>query len=89
MYVRPIRVYGWFTFHDRESTQAGFKTIIQQLPIPYSGYTPHESSMGGTIGLKFFVDHNNKLRMVVDGRSEFHTDDYACVIIDFMETPIT
>lgn len=89
VYVRPIRIYGWFTFHDRESTQAGFKTVIQQLPIPYSGYMPHESSMGGTIGLKFYVDHNNKLRMVVDGKSEFHTDDFACVIVDFMETPIT
>lgn len=88
MYVRPIRVYGWFTFHDRESTQTGWVSKIMQLPIPYSGYTPSQSPSGNEIGLKFYVDNNNKLRMVVEGKSEFHTDDFACVIVDFMETPV-
>ena len=91
VYVRPIRIYGWFTFHDYVNTQTSWEYRIQQLPIPYSGYKPIESSSGttDTIGLKFYVDHNNKLRMVVDGKSNFHTEDYACVIVDFMETPIT
>lgn len=88
VYVRPIRIYGWFTFHDYESTQTGFKTIIQQFPIPYFGYEPIEAPSGEKIGLKFYVDHNNKLRMVVDGKSYFNQDDFACVIVDFMETPV-
>ena len=88
VYVRPIRIYGWFTFHDYENTQTSWEYRIQQLPIPYSGYKLIESP-SDTIGLKFYVDHNNKLRMVVDGKSNFHTEDYACVIIDFMETPTT
>lgn len=90
VYVRPIRIYGWFTFHDYVNTQTSWEYRIQQLPIPYSGYKPIESPSGttDTIGLKFYVDHNNKLRMVVEGKSEFHTDDFACVIVDFMETPV-
>ena len=89
VYVRPICIYGWFTFHEYESTQTGFKTIIQQFPIPYSGYEPIEAPSDEKIGLKFYVNHNNKLRMVVDGKSYFNQDDFACVIVDFMETPIT
>lgn len=89
VYVRPLRVYGYFTFHDREHGQTGWEYRIQQFPIPYSGYTPHESSSGVNIGLKFYVDYNNKLRMVVEGKSEFHQDDFASVIIDYIETPIT
>ena len=91
VYVRPIRIYGWFTFHDTVNTPTSWEYRIQQLPIPYSGYKLIESPSGSTdtIGLKFHVDHSNKLRMVVDGKSKFHTEDYACVIIDFMETPIT
>lgn len=88
VYVRPIRVYGWFTFHDYENTATGWRYIIQQFPIPYSGYAPKEAPPGEKIGLKFHVDHNNKLNMVVDGQSYFNQDDYACVIIDFMETPV-
>lgn len=89
VYVRPIRIYGWFTFHDTVNTPTSWEYRIQQLPIPYSGYKMIEAPLSAdTIGLKFYVDHNNKLRMVVDGKSEFHTDDFACVIVDFMETPV-
>lgn len=89
VYIRPLRVYGAFTFHDRISTSTGFDYKIQQLPIPYSGYVPTESSSGNTIGLRFYVNSNNKLIMSVEGKSEFHTDDFANVIIDYIETPIT
>ena len=90
VYVRPIRIYGWFTFHDTVNTPTSWEYRIQQLPIPYSGYKPIESPSGSTdtIGLKFYVDYSNKLRMVVDGKSKFHTEDFACVIVDFMETPV-
>lgn len=88
VYVRPIRIYGWFTFHDTEETQTSWTYRIQQLPIPYSGYNPIGAPSGNTIGLKFYVDYNNKLRMVVEGKSNFHTEDHACVIVDFMETPV-
>jgi len=91
VYVRPIRIYGWFTFHDTVNTPTSWEYRIQQLPIPYSGYKLIESPSGSTdtIGLKFYVDYSNKLRMIVEGKSKFHTEDHACVIIDFMETPIT
>ena len=89
VYIRPLRVYGSFTFHDYESTSTGFKTIIQQFPIPYSGYAPIEAPSGEKIGLKFYVDHNNKLIMVIDGRSYFNQDDFAQVIIDYIETPVS
>lgn len=88
VYVRPIRIYGWFTFHDTEETQTSWTYRIQQLPIPYSGYNPIGAPSGNTIGLKFYVDYNNKLRMIVEGKSNFHTEDHACVIVDFMETPV-
>ena len=89
VYIRPLRVYGSFTFHDYESTSTGFRAIIQQFPIPYSGYAPIEAPSGEKIGLKFYVDHNNKLNMVVDGRSYFNQDDFAQVIIDYIETPVS
>lgn len=90
VYVRPIRIYGWFTFHDTVNTPTSWEYRIQQLPIPYSGYKLIESPSGSTdtIGLKFYVDYRNKLRMIVEGKSKFHTEDHACVIIDFMETPV-
>lgn len=89
VYIRPLRIYGSFTFHDYENTQTSWRYIIQQFPIPYSGYEPKEAPSGEKIGLKFYVDHNNKLNMVVDGQSYFNQDDFAQVIIDYIETPIT
>lgn len=89
VYIRPLRVYGSFTFHDYENTSTGWKYIIQQFPIPYSGYAPKEAPSGEKIGLKLYVDHNNKLNMVVEGQSYFNQDDFAQVIIDYIETPIT
>ena len=89
VYIRPLRIYGSFTFHDYENTTTGWRYIIQQFPIPYYGYEPKEAPSGEKIGLKFYVDHNNKLYMVVDGQSYFNQDDFAQVIIDYIETPIT
>ena len=89
VYVRPLRIYGSFTFHDYENTATGWRYIIQQFPIPYSGYAPKEAPSGEKIGLKFYVDHNNKLNMLVDGQSYFNQDDFAQVIVDYIETPIT
>jgi len=89
VYVRPLRIYGYFTFHDYENTATGWRYIIQQFPIPYSGYAPIEAPSGEKIGLKFYVDHNNKLKMVAEGQSYFNQDDFASVVIDYIETPIT
>lgn len=89
VYIRPLRIYGSFTFHDYENTATGWRYIIQQFPIPYSGYGPKEAPSGEKIGLKFYVDHNNKLYMVIDGQSYFNQEDFAQVIIDYIETPIT
>ena len=78
--IRPIRVYGAFTLHTRGS--------IFQLPIPYSGFPT--SSTGVEAGLNFYVQSaNNKLVMDIKGQSAFSTEDFAQVIIDYIETPIT
>lgn len=78
--IRPLRVYGAFTLHTRGS--------IFQLPIPYSGFPT--SSTGVEAGLNFYVQSaNNKLVMDIKGQSAFSTEDFAQVIIDYIETPIT
>lgn len=83
VYIRPLRVYGNFTYHDLKE---GVGQIIYQLPIPYVNFTDRS---GGTIGMQFYVNYNNDLIMVVQGKSAFHQDDFAQVIIDYIETPIT
>lgn len=78
--IRPLRVYGAFTLHTRGS--------IFQLPIPYSGFPT--STAGVEAGLNFYVQSaNNKLVMDIKGQSAFSTEDFAQVIIDYIETPIT
>lgn len=83
VYIRPLRVQGAFTYHDYKE---GTGMIIYQLPIPYVNF---EDMSGATIGMQFYVNYNNDLIMVVQGKSSFHQDDFAQVIIEYIETPIT
>lgn len=83
VYIRTLRVHGSFTYHDFIGGSVG--QVIYQLPIPYVNFTDRS---GGTIGLQFYVDYNNDLIMMVQGKSAFHQDDFAQVIIDYIETPV-
>lgn len=83
VYIRTLRVYGAFTLHKTISGEER----IYQYPIPYTavGYD-------GAIqfSLNFYVNHQNKLIMDIPFKqSVFHQDDFAQVIIDYIETPIT
>ena len=83
VYIRTLHVYGAFTLHKTISGEER----IYQYPIPYTavGYD-------GAIqfSLNFYVNHQNKLIMDIPFKqSVFHQDDFAQVIIDYIETPAT